>query len=67
MYEFTLEKLRGLMAEKKLKQIDVADALNVSLATINAKLTGKIEFTVKEVRELARVFNVEFIITQTQK
>ena len=62
MFEFTLEKVRGLMAEKGLKQIDVADALNVSLVTINAKLTSKIDFTVKEVKELARLFNVEFII-----
>ena len=62
MFEFTLEKVRGLMAERGLKQIDVADALNVSLATINAKLTGKIDFTIKEVKELARLFNVEFII-----
>lgn len=62
MFEFTLEKVRGLMAERGLKQIDVADALNVSLATINAKLTSKIDFTVKEVKELARLFNVEFII-----
>lgn len=62
MFEFTLEKVRGLMAERGLKQIDVADALNVSLATINAKLTSKIDFTIKEVKELARLFNVEFII-----
>lgn len=62
MFEFTLEKVRGLMAERGLKQIDVADAVNVSLATINAKLTGKIDFTIKEVKELARLFNVEFII-----
>ena len=62
MFEFTLEKVRGLMAEKGLKQIDVAEALNVSYATINSKLLGKIDFTVKEVKELARLFNVEFII-----
>lgn len=62
MFEFTLEKVRGLMAEKGLKQIDVAEALNVSYATINSKLLGKIDFTIKEVKELARLFNVEFII-----
>ena len=62
MFEFTLEKVRGLMAEQGFKQFDVADALNVSLATINAKLTGKIDFTIREVKELARFFNVEFII-----
>ena len=34
MVEFSLDKIRGLMAEKGLKQIDVADALSVSYATI---------------------------------
>ena len=62
MFEFTLEKVRGLIAEKRLKQIDVADELNISLSTLNSKLNGKADFTVKEVKELARLFNVEFII-----
>lgn len=62
MFEFTLEKVRGLIAEKRLKQIDVADELNISLSTLNSKLNGKVDFTVKEVKELARLFNVEFII-----
>lgn len=64
MYEFSLDKIRGLMAEKGLKQIDVADALNVSYATINSKLTGKIDFTYREIKELARVLNTDFIITR---
>ena len=62
MFEFTLEKVRGLIAEKRLKQIDVADELNISLSTLNSKLNGKADFTIKEVKELARLFNVEFII-----
>ncbi len=63
MFEFTLEKLKGLMAEKNLKQVDIADALCVSLATISAKLNGKVDFTVREIKELAKLFNTEFIIT----
>lgn len=64
MVEFSLDKIRGLMAEKGLKQIDVADALSVSYATINSKLTGKIDFTYREIRELAKLLNVEFIISR---
>lgn len=67
MYEFTLEKLRGLMAEKGIKQIDLADKLDISMSAMNSKMLGKTEFTLREIREIARVFNVEFIITQTQK
>lgn len=67
MYEFTLEKLRGLMAEKGMKQIDLADKLTISMSAMNSKMLGKTEFTLREIREIARIFNVEFIITQTQK
>lgn len=64
MFEFSLEKIRGLMAEKGMKQIDLADALDISIYAINCKLTGKTEFTLREIKELARIFNVEFIITK---
>lgn len=64
MFEFSIEKLKGLMAEKNLKQIDVADALGLSLTTVSAKFTGKVDFTLREIKELARVLNVDFIITR---
>lgn len=64
MQEFTLEKVKGLMAEKGLKQIDVAVGLGVSLTTANSKLNGKIDFTLKELKELARILNTDFIITR---
>ena len=64
MQEFTLEKVKGLMAEKGLKQIDVAEGLGVSLTTANSKLNGKIDFTLKELKELARLLNTDFIITR---
>ena len=64
MYEFTLEKVRGLMAERGLKQIDLADALCISLQSFNSKLNGKIDFTLREIKELARFLNVEFLISK---
>ena len=64
MYEFTWEKVRGLMAEKGLKQIDIADALNISYQSANAKINGKVDFTLKEIKELARLLNVEFLISK---
>lgn len=62
MFEFTLEKVRGLMAERGLKQIDLADELNISISAMNNKMLGKTDFTLREIKELARLFNVEFII-----
>ena len=63
MFEFTLDKLRGLMAEKGIKQIDLADQLNISLSAMNNKMIGKTEFTLREIKEIARFLCVEFIIS----
>lgn len=63
MFEFSLDKLKGLLAERGLKQIDVADALCISLSTFNNKMLGKNDFTLREIKELARFLNVEFLIT----
>ena len=62
MIEFSLEKLRGIMAEKGIKQIDLADRLNISLQAVNNKFTGKTEFTLKEIKEISKMLCVEFII-----
>ncbi len=64
MFEFSIEKVKGLMAEKGLKQIDVADELGINLTTLNVKMNGKSDFTLREIKELARVLNVDFIITR---
>lgn len=62
MIEFSLEKLRGIMAEKGIKQIDLADRLNISMSAINNKMLGKTEFTLKEIKEISKMLCVEFII-----
>ena len=64
MYEFTLDKVKGLMVEKGLKRIDIADALNISYISACQKLAGKTEFTLREIKELARLLNVEFLISK---
>ena len=64
MVEFTKEKVKGLMAENGLKQIDVALELNISLVALQQKLNGKSEFKAEEIRQLARTFNVDFVISK---
>lgn len=62
MVVFTKEKVKGLMAENGLKQIDVAVELGISLVALQQKLNGKTDFKLDEIRQLARTFNVDFII-----
>lgn len=64
MVEFSKEKVKGLMAENGLKQIDIALELNISLVALQQKLSGKTEFKEEEIRQLARTFNVDFIISR---
>ncbi len=62
MVVFTKEKVKGLMAENGLKQIDIAVELNISIVALQNKLNGKTDFKLDEIRQLARTFNVAFII-----
>ena len=64
MVEFSKEKVKGLMAENGLKQIDVALELNISLVALQQKLSGKTEFKAEEIKHLARTFNVDFIMSK---
>ena len=62
MVVFTKEKVKGLMAENGLKQIDIAVELHISIVALQQKLNGKTDFKLDEIRQLARTFNVDFII-----
>ena len=64
MVVFTPDKVRGLMAENKLNQIDIALELNISIASLQNKLNGKTEFKAEEIKQLARTFNVDFVISK---
>ena len=66
MVEFSKEKVKGLMAENGLKQIDIAVDLNISLLALQNKLNGKTDFKLDEIRQLARTFNVDFIISNKE-
>ena len=53
------DKLRGLRAEKKLTQKQVAVALNISETTYIFKEQGKRQFTDSEIVMLAKILKVE--------
>lgn len=57
-----LLKIKGCMAEHNHKQKDVAKILNLSKTSVNKKLTGKSEFTLKELSTLAEQYNQDINI-----
>ena len=54
-------KLRGRLAERGLTQKEIATMLGVSLTSVNNKLTGKTEFSPKEMKILKMTLDLETI------
>lgn len=48
MVKFNVDKIRGVMAEKRITQEMIAKALNISRKTVLNKLNGKAKITVDE-------------------
>lgn len=51
-------KLRGIMAENKKTQQDLANFLGCSAQTISKKINGKIPFDCWEVKEIKELFQL---------
>ena len=54
-----LNKLRGILAEKKITQVSLAKAMHLSTKSINAKLNGKVSITVDEANEIAKIADIK--------
>lgn len=52
-----ISKLKGVMAEKGDRQIDLAKYLGVAINTMRNKLSGKTEFKVDELQKIAHRYN----------
>ena len=61
-----IDRIRGCMAEKGDKQKDLARILNLSLTSVNIKLTGKTDFTVSEISKIAERYkkSISFFISK---
>ena len=46
-------KLKGLMTEKDVTQQELAKKLKMSVSTLNFKINGKSDFTIKEARKIS--------------
>lgn len=53
-----LNKLRGVLAEKRITQVALAKALNLSIKSVNAKLNGKVAITVEEANAITKVAGI---------
>lgn len=56
---FNENKVRGLLAEKKVTQEELASAIGVTYTTLNNKLNGRTQFNVNEISKIARFFDKE--------
>ncbi len=52
-------KLRGKMAEKNVTRESLAKVLNINIATLHRKLTGKSKFTTDEAKKIANILELE--------
>lgn len=51
-------EIRAEMARQGRVQRDLAALLNLSQATVSARMTGRVDFTVSELRAIAQWLNV---------
>lgn len=52
-------KLKGLMTEKNITQVQLAKLLGISVSTLNQKLNGKSDFTIQEAKKISEILNKE--------
>lgn len=54
-----LNKLRGVMAERNVRQSDIAKLLSISEKSVSAKINGKVDFKVSELNKICTALKVE--------
>ncbi|WP_195970602.1 helix-turn-helix transcriptional regulator [Clostridium thermobutyricum] len=52
-------KLKGIMKERNYSQSKLAEKLDITTQSLNAKLNGRRQFTIKEAFEIISILNIE--------
>lgn len=52
-------KLKGIMKEKNYSQSKLAESLNITTQSLNAKLNGRRQFTIKEALNIICILNIK--------
>ncbi|MBW6408796.1 helix-turn-helix transcriptional regulator [Clostridium weizhouense] len=50
-------RLKGLMTEKNITQNELSKLLEISISTLNFKINGKSDFSIKEAKKVSKFFN----------
>lgn len=53
------EAFKAFLKKNNVKQNDVADLLGISRASVSAKAQGKQDFKVREIKKLAKAYDME--------
>lgn len=52
------KRFKGYMAEHDIKQSEIADILGIKRENVNAKVNGKQDFTMAQVRRLCQYYGI---------
>lgn len=58
-YEELMENIRLLMRRKGIRVKDVADAIHITPDTVSRKLTGRAEFSAKELLDVCNFVGID--------
>ena len=51
-------KFKGYCAENRIKQLEIAEILGISVQNVNRKMNGKESFTFEQVKKLCKHFKI---------
>lgn len=54
----SFDKLKGKMAEQGISQTKLAESLGITVQSLNAKLNGRKQFTLREVVKITEVLDI---------
>lgn len=51
-------KFKGYCAENRIKQLEIAEILKLTVQSVNKKLNGKEPFTFEQIKTLCKHYNI---------
>lgn len=52
-------KFKGFMAERGIKQSEIAKLLGIDVSNVNLKVNGKQDFTIKQIRKICDEYKIK--------
>lgn len=51
-------KFKGWLVEHKIKQSDIAELLDITVENVNAKVNGRQDFTLSQVKKICDAYSI---------